>query len=386
MDYFKESLISHKRRKGKINFDSKVEIKNKDDLSIAYSPWVAEPCKEIVKDPESAYDYTIKSNTIAVISDGTAVLGLGDIGPLAALPVMEGKCVLLKKFWWVNAFPLVLDTKDTEEIIKTIKIISPTIGGINLEDISAPRCFEIENRLKKELDIPVFHDDQHGTAIICLAGLINSLKIVGKNIKDTKVVINGVWAAGIAIAELFIAYGVKDIIMVDSKGVIYKGRDSLNPIKEMIADMTNTACTLDADHQDCIKWWLDTAVRGRDVFVWVSVWGILTQEMVRSMNEYPIIFAMANPIPEIMPKDAKQAGAKIIATWRSDFPNQLNNVLVFPGIFKGALTHRVKDITQDMQIKAAVALANYVKNPNPDRIIPSVFDEWIADIVADVIR
>ncbi|ATU04840.1 NAD-dependent malic enzyme [Candidatus Gracilibacteria bacterium HOT-871] len=377
MDYFKESLKLHERLQGKIDFISKAELKTKDDLSLAYSPGVAEPCREIAKDPENAYKYTIKANTVAVISDGSAVLGLGNIGGLAGLPVMEGKCALFKAFAGVNAFPIVLDTQDTEEIIATIKHISPTIGGINLEDISSPRCFEIEERLKAELNIPVFHDDQHGTAIVCLAGVINGLKITGKKKEDLKIVINGVGAAGIAITKLLLEYGIKDIIAVDSKGIIYEGRENLNTEKEILSKITN---------KNLQKGTLSDAVKGRDVFIGVSVAGALIPEMVKSMASDPMVFAMANPIPEIMPDEAKAAGVKIIATGRSDFPNQLNNVLVFPGIFKGALKNRVTKITEQMKLNAAEALAAYVKNPTPEKIIPSPFDEGVVDAIANVIK
>lgn len=377
MDYFKESLKLHEKLKWKIDFVSKADLNTKEDLSLAYSPGVAEPCKEIAKYPENAYKYTIKSNTVAVISDWSAVLWLWNIWALASLPVMEWKCALFKRFAWVNAFPIVLDTQDTEEIIATIKHISPTIWWINLEDISSPRCFEIEERLKAELDIPVFHDDQHWTAIVCLAWLINGLKITWKKKEDIKVVINWVWAAGIAIAKLFLLYGIKDIVAVDSKWIIYAGRENLNAEKEILAEITN---------KEKISWTLADAVKDRDVFVWVSVAWALTKEMVKSMASDPMIFAMANPIPEIMPDEAKQAGAKIIATWRSDFPNQLNNVLVFPGIFKWVLQNRVTKITDEMKIKAAEWLANFVKNPTPEKIIPSAFEDWVADAVASVVK
>ncbi|QFR38898.1 NADP-dependent malic enzyme [Candidatus Gracilibacteria bacterium 28_42_T64] len=386
MDYFKESLKLHKQHQGKLETGLKMSLNTKDDLSLAYSPGVAEPCREIAKDSEKAYEYTLKANTVAVISDGSAVLGLGNIGGIAGLPVMEGKCALLKEFGGVNAFPIILDTQDTEEIIQTIKHIAPTFGGINLEDFSAPRCFEIEERLKAELDIPVFHDDQHGTAIVTLAGLINGLKITGKTKEEIKVVVNGVGAAGVAITKLLLLYGVKDIVMVDSRGTIHKERDGLNPTKEMLTDITNTACILDPDSKECIKGGLTEAVKDRDVFIGVSVAGALSQDMVRSMNTDPMIFAMANPTPEIMPDLAKEAGAKIIATGRSDFPNQLNNVLVFPGLFKGALQNRVNKITDDMKITAAKALAAYIKNPTVDEIIPSPLDRGVADEIAKVIK
>ena len=377
MDYFKESLKLHERLQWKIDFVSKAELKTKDDLSLAYSPGVAEPCREIAKDPENAYKYTIKANTVAVISDWSAVLWLGNIWWLAGLPVMEGKCALFKAFAWVNAFPIVLDTQDTEEIIATIKHISPTIWWINLEDISSPRCFEIEERLKAELDIPVFHDDQHWTAIVCLAWVINWLKITWKKKEDLKIVINWVWAAGIAITKLLLEYWIKDIIAVDSKWIIYEWRENLNTEKEILSKITN---------KNLQKWTLSDAVKGRDVFIWVSVAWALTPEMVKSMASDPMVFAMANPIPEIMPDEAKAAWVKIIATWRSDFPNQLNNVLVFPGIFKWALKNRVTKITEQMKLDAAEALAAYVKNPTPEKIIPSPFDEWVVDAIANVIK
>lgn len=377
MDYFKESLKLHERLQWKIDFVSKAELKTKDDLSLAYSPGVAEPCREIAKDPENAYKYTIKANTVAVISDWSAVLWLGNIWWLAGLPVMEGKCALFKAFAWVNAFPIVLDTQDTEEIIATIKHISPTIWWINLEDISSPRCFEIEERLKAELNIPVFHDDQHGTAIVCLAWVINWLKITWKKKEDLKIVINWVWAAGIAITKLLLEYWIKDIIAVDSKWIIYEWRENLNTEKEILSKITN---------KNLQKWTLSDAVKGRDVFIWVSVAWALTPEMVKSMASDPMVFAMANPIPEIMPDEAKAAWVKIIATWRSDFPNQLNNVLVFPGIFKWALKNRVTKITEQMKLNAAEALAAYVKNPTPEKIIPSPFDEWVVDAIANVIK
>ena len=377
MDYFKESLKLHERLQWKIDFVSKAELKTKDDLSLAYSPGVAEPCREIAKDPENAYKYTIKANTVAVISDWSAILWLGNIWWLAGLPVMEGKCALFKAFAWVNAFPIVLDTQDTEEIIATIKHISPTIWWINLEDISSPRCFEIEERLKAELNIPVFHDDQHGTAIVCLAWVINWLKITWKKKEDLKIVINWVWAAGIAITKLLLEYWIKDIIAVDSKWIIYEWRENLNTEKEILSKITNKSLQ---------KWTLSDAVKGRDVFIWVSVAWALIPEMVKSMASDPMVFAMANPIPEIMPDEAKAAWVKIIATWRSDFPNQLNNVLVFPGIFKWALKNRVTKITEQMKLNAAEALAAYVKNPTPEKIIPSPFDEWVVDAIANVIK
>ena len=386
MDYFKESIKLHKKLWGKIETVSKYKINNKNDLSLLYTPWVAEPCREIAKDKEKAYDYTIKSNTIAVISDGSAVLWLWNIWPEAWLPVMEWKCIIFKEFAWVNAFPIVLDTQDTEEIINIIKKISPTFWWINLEDISALRCFEIEERLKKELNIPVFHDDQHGTAIIVLAWLINALKVTKKKKEDIKIVINWVWAAWIAITKLLLLYWVKDIVVVDSRGTIYKERAGLNPVKEMLTDITNTVCILDPNSKECIKWWLEDAVKWRDIFIGVSVPWVLTEEMVESMNKDSIIFAMSNPTPEIMPDLAYKAWAKIVATWRSDFPSQLNNALVFPWIFKGALKNRVVQITDDMKLKAALNLAKYVKNPTFDFIIPSIFDKKVVDIIARAIK
>ena len=399
MDYFKESLKLHEKIKWKIDFKSKLKLETKEDLSLAYTPWVAEPCREIAKDPENAYKYTIKSNTVAVISDWSAVLWLGNIWGLAWLPVMEWKCVLFKEFAWVNAFPIVLDTQDTEEIISTIKHISPTIWWINLEDFSAPRCFEIEERLKSELNIPVFHDDQHWTAIVTLAGLINSLRIIKKPhswilsplqekeaAKNVKIVVNWVGAAGVAIVKLLLLYWFENIIMVDSRWTIHKEREWLNPTKEMLTDITNTACILDPNSKECIKWWLSEAVKWRDVFIGVSAPWVLTEDMVRTMNQDPIIFAMANPTPEIMPDLAKKAWAKIVATGRSDFPNQLNNVLVFPGIFKGALENRVVKITEEHKLEAAIALADYVENPSVDEIIPSPLDKWVADVIAGVIK
>ena len=377
MDYFKESLKLHEELVWKIDFKSKVRLDSKDKLSTAYSPWVAEPCKEIAKNPENAYKYTIKANTVAVISDWSAVLWLWNIGWLASLPVMEWKCALFKEFAWVNAFPIVLDTQDTEEIIKTIKHIAPTIWWINLEDISAPRCFEIEERLKNELNIPVFHDDQHWTAIVALAWLINSLKIVNKNKDDIKIVVNWLWAAWTAIIKLLKLYGVWDIIVCDSKWVISKERNDLNKDKLEILDITNKENII-GTLKDAIIW--------ADVFMWVSVWWALCSQMVKDMNTDAIIFAMANPIPEIMPDEAKKAGAKIVATGRSDFPNQLNNVLAFPWIFAWALKNRVVKITEEHKLNAAFALANYVKNPTPEEIIPSPLDKNVAKIVEEVIK
>lgn len=377
MNYFEKSLELHEKLKWKIDFNSKVAIDSKELLSTAYSPWVAEPCRAIQKDPENAYKYTIKANTVAVISDWSAVLWLWNIGGLAWLPVMEWKCVLFKEFAWVNAFPIVLDTQDTEEIIATIRHISPTVWGINLEDISAPRCFEIEERLKAELNIPVFHDDQHGTAIVALAWLINSLKVVGKNKDDIKIVVNWLWAAWTAIIKLFRLYWVWDIVVCDSKWIISKKRDDLNKEKMEILDMTN---------KNNISWNLADALVWADVFIWVSAPLVVTKDMVKTMKVDPIIFAMANPTPEIMPEDALEAWAKIVATGRSDYPNQLNNVLVFPGLFKWALENRVVKITDEHKLQAAFALASYVTNPTANEIIPSPLDKNIANIIASVIK
>lgn len=377
MNYFEKSLELHEKLKWKIDFNSKVKIDSKELLSTAYSPWVAEPCRAIQSDPENAYKYTIKANTVAVISDWSAVLWLWNIGGLAWLPVMEWKCVLFKEFAWVNAFPIVLDTQDTEEIIATIRHISPTVWGINLEDISAPRCFEIEERLKAELNIPVFHDDQHGTAIVALAWLINSLKVVWKNKEDIKIVVNWLWAAWTAIIKLFRLYGVWDIVVCDSKWIISKKRDDLNKEKGEILDMTN---------KNNISWTLKDAFVWADVFIWVSAPLVVTKDMVKTMKVDPIIFAMANPTPEIMPEDALEAWAKIVATGRSDYPNQLNNVLVFPGLFAGALKNRVVKITDEHKLQAAFALANYVTNPTANEIIPSPLDKNVANIIASVIK
>lgn len=376
-DYAALSIEAHRKARGKISIESKLPLETTDDLSIAYSPGVAEPCREIDKDVEKVYEYTTKGNLVAVISDGSAVLGLGNIGPEAALPVMEGKAVLFKKFAGVDAFPIVLSTQDTEEIITAVKAIAPTFGGINLEDISAPRCFEIEQRLKKELPIPVFHDDQHGTAIVTLAGMINACKLTNRNLEDLTVVINGAGAAGVAIVKLLFEAGVKEVMMCDSKGIIYEGRDNLNPEKEEMAKLTNFS------HREGR---LKDAVKGADVFIGVSAPGVLTQEMVKTMTPKPIIFAMANPIPEIMPDEAKEAGAYIVATGRSDFPNQVNNVLAFPGLFRGALDARISNLTTGMFIKVAEAIADCVEDLSPDKIIPSPFDERVPERVAKAVR
>ncbi|QCV56677.1 NAD-dependent malic enzyme [Thermoactinomyces vulgaris] len=355
---------------------SKVPVESAYDLSLAYSPGVAEPCREIHKDPGVIYDYTMKGNLVAVVTDGTAVLGLGNIGPGAALPVMEGKAVLFKSFAGVDAIPICLDTTEIDKIVETVKFMSPTFGGVNLEDIAAPNCFIIEERLKKELDIPVFHDDQHGTAIVTLAGLINALKVVGKKMEEIRVVANGAGAAGIAIIQMLLNMGVRDVVMCDSKGAIYKGRPyGMNPVKEKVAEMTN--------HR-MLRGELADVMKGADVFIGVSVAGAVTPEMVRSMNKDPIIFAMANPVPEIMPEEAKQAGAKVVGTGRSDFPNQVNNVLAFPGIFRGALDVRAKAINEEMKIAAAHGIASLIEEHelNPDYVIPAPFDPRVAPKVA----
>ncbi|MBN6188005.1 NAD-dependent malic enzyme [Aneurinibacillus sp. BA2021] len=371
-----KALKLHKESRGKIRVESKVALEDANDLSLAYSPGVAEPCKDIFDDRSKVYDYTAKGNMVAVVSDGTAVLGLGNIGPEGALPVMEGKAVLFKSFAGVDAFPICLNTQDPEEIIKTVKYLEPTFGGINLEDIAAPNCFEIEERLKKELSIPVFHDDQHGTAIVTAAGLLNALKITGKKMEDLSVVANGAGAAGIAIIKLLLFMGVKEVIMCDSKGAIYEGRPfGMNPIKDEIARITN---------QRRLEGTLADVLAGADVFIGVSVAGSLTPDMVRSMNDRPIIFAMANPTPEIMPEIAKEAGAAVIGTGRSDFPNQVNNVLAFPGIFRGALEVMATDINESMKLAAVRAIAELVSDAelSPDYIIPSPFDRRVAPHVA----
>ncbi|WP_077211692.1 NAD(P)-dependent malic enzyme [Bacillus dakarensis] len=376
MNLREEALQLHKEAKGKLSVTSKVPVRDAKDLSLAYSPGVAEPCKDIAEDKSRVFEYTMKGNMVAVVSDGTAVLGLGNIGPEAALPVMEGKAVLFKSFAGVDAFPICLDTNDVEKIIETVKLMQPTFGGVNLEDIAAPNCFIIEERLKKEMNIPVFHDDQHGTAIVTLAGLINALKITGKSLSTIKVVINGAGSAGVAIAKLLNSLGVNDMIMCDTKGAIFKGRSyGMNPVKEEVAGFTNN---------EKIEGQLEDVVVDADVFIGVSVAGALTQEMIKSMKEEPIIFAMANPVPEIMPDEAKEAGARIIGTGRSDFPNQVNNVLAFPGIFRGALDVQATDINEEMKIAAAYAIANLIEEHelSEDYIIPAPFDPRVAAEVA----
>lgn len=374
-----KALLLHEKWNGKLETISKAEVKSREDLALAYTPGVAEPCKVIAAEPEAAYKYTIKSNTIAVVSDGSAVLGLGNIGPLAAMPVMEGKAVLFKEFGGVNAFPICLDTQDTEEIIKTVVNIAPAFGGINLEDISAPRCFEIEERLKELLPIPVFHDDQHGTAIVVLAGIINALKVTGKKKEDCRVVVNGAGSAGIAITKLLLTYGFLHITMCDRAGILKKGMDGLNWMQEKMVEVTNLE---GADGS------LADAMKDADIFVGVSAPGIVTKEMAASMNTDAILFAMANPVPEIMPDVAKEAGAKIIGTGRSDFPNQVNNVVVFPGIFKGALEGRATAITEEMKLAAATAIAGLVDESilDENHILPEAFDPRVADVVSRAVK
>lgn len=379
MDIKEKALQLHKEWNGKLTTEAKAPVTSREDLSIAYTPGVAEPCKIIAKDPAQAYTYTMKANTVAVISDGSAVLGLGNIGPLAAMPVMEGKCVLFKEFANVNAVPIVLDTQDTEEIIKTIAHLAPTFGGINLEDISAPRCFEIEERLKSMLDIPVFHDDQHGTAIVVLAGIINALKVTGKKKEDCRVVVNGAGSAGVAITKLLLTYGFSHVTMCDKLGIIGKDYPDLNWMQKQMTEVTNL------EHKSGT---LKDALKGADIFVGVSAPNIVTTEMVASMNPDAILFAMANPTPEIMPDAAKAAGAKVVGTGRSDFPNQVNNVVAFPGIFKGALEGRAKQITEEMKLAAAEAIAGLVseKELNEDFIMPEAFDPRVAEAVSQAVK
>ena len=380
MSVFDESLKLHEKNKGKIEVISKVKVENKEDLSLAYSPGVAEPCKRIAENKENVYKYTSKGNMIAVVTDGSAVLGLGNIGPEAALPVMEGKAILFKEFAGVDAFPICLDTQDTEEIIRTVKLLAPGLGGINLEDISAPRCIEIESRLKTELDIPVFHDDQHGTAIVVTAGLINAYRFLGKNLKDARVVVNGAGAAGSSICKMIKELGVSDIIAVDKTGIL--NRDDIKDYNELhkeLAEITNI---------NNKKGTLSDALEGSDIFIGVSAGNILKKDMVKKMNKDAVIFAMANPVPEIMPEDALEAGAAIVGTGRSDYPNQINNVLAFPGLFKGALEAKSKKITEDMKIEAAKAIA-YILNDDDlrkDYIIPDVFDKRVVESVAEAVK
>lgn len=374
-----KALELHKEWKGKISTEAKCEVKTREDLALAYTPGVAEPCKVIHEDPKEAYTYTLKQNTIAVVSDGSAVLGLGNIGPEAAMPVMEGKAVLFKEFGGVNAFPICLKTQDVDEIVETVQRLEPTFGGINLEDISAPRCFEIERRLKETMNIPVFHDDQHGTAIIVLAGVINSLKLTGKKKEDCRIVVNGSGAAGIAISKLLLRYGFRHLVLCDSKGIISRDRENLNWIKKEMLEVTNL------DNQNGT---LADALVGADIFIGVSAPNSVTEEMVRSMNKDAILFAMANPVPEIMPDLAKAAGARIVGTGRSDFPNQVNNVLVFPGIFKGALEGKARQITEDMKLAAAEALAGIVSDEelNEEFILPEAFNPKVSEVVSAAVR
>lgn len=374
-----KALKMHEEWHGKIETCAKSHVNSREDLAIAYTPGVAEPCKVIAKDPEAAYTYTMKSNTVAVVSDGSAVLGLGNIGALAAMPVMEGKAVLFKEFGGVNAVPICLDTQDTEEIIKTVVNISPAFGGINLEDISAPRCFEIEERLKELLDIPVFHDDQHGTAIVVLAGIINAMKVTGKDKESSKVVVNGAGSAGVAITKLLLTYGFKHVTMCDINGILGKDSKDLNWMQEKMVEVTNL-------EQKTGK--LADALKGADIFVGVSAPNIVTPEMVASMNKDAILFAMANPVPEIMPDIAKAAGAKVVGTGRSDFPNQVNNVVAFPGIFKGALEGRATAITEDMKLATAKAIAGLVPDEelNENNILPEAFDPRVADVVSRAVK
>ena len=374
-----KALMLHEEWQGKITTVSKTPVKSREDLALAYTPGVAEPCKVIAEDKEAAYKYTMKANTIAVVSDGSAVLGLGNIGPEAAMPVMEGKAVLFKEFGGVNAVPICLDTQDTEEIIKAVTWLAPTFGGINLEDISAPRCFEIEERLKATLNIPVFHDDQHGTAIVVLSGIINALKIIKKKKEDCRIVVNGSGAAGIAITKLLLRYGFKHAILCDSKGIVSKNSPKLNKVKLEMLEVTNL---------ENKEGTLADAVVGADIFIGVSAPGVLTQDMVKTMNKDAIIFAMANPVPEIMPDEAKAAGARIVGTGRSDFPNQINNVVAFPGIFKGALEGRASQITEEMKLAAAEAIASLVdeKDLNEDNIMPQPFDPRVAETVASAVK
>ena len=374
-----KALQMHEQWNGKLETAAKAHVNSREDLAIAYTPGVAEPCKVIAKDPEAAYKYTIKSNTVAVVSDGSAVLGIGNIGALAAMPVMEGKAVLFKEFGGVNAVPICLDTQDTEEIIKTVVNIAPAFGGINLEDISAPRCFEIEERLKELLDIPVFHDDQHGTAIVVLAGIINALKVTGKKKEDCRVVVNGAGSAGVAITKLLLTYGFEHITMCDINGIISSASPNLNWMQKKMTEVTNLENKTGS---------LTDAMRGADIFVGVSAPGIVTKEMVASMNSDAILFAMANPVPEIMPDLAKEAGARVVGTGRSDFPNQVNNVVAFPGIFKGALEGRATQITEEMKLATANAIASLVSDEelNENNILPEAFDSRVADVVSKAVK
>ena len=378
MNYAEESLKKHYEWKGKVEMIVRAPLETKEDLSLAYTPGVAQPCLEIQKNVDLSYDLTRRSNLVAVVTDGTAVLGLGDIGPEAGMPVMEGKCALFKTFGDVDAIPLCIRSKEVDDIVNTVRLLAGSFGGVNLEDISAPRCFEIERKLKECCDIPIFHDDQHGTAVVCLAAMLNALKVVNKKIDEIRVVTSGAGAAGIAIIKLLISMGLKDVVMCDRKGAIYKGRDGLNPEKEIIAEMTN---------QQMRKGSLEEVIKGADVFIGVSAPGCVTPEMVKSMAPNPILFPMANPTPEIMPDEAKAAGAAVVGTGRSDFPNQINNVLAFPGIFRGALDVRARDINDEMKIAAAKAIAAFVTDDklSADYIIPSALDKTVAQAVAKAV-
>lgn len=378
MDYNQEALKLHKEKQGKIEITARVKTENKDDLSVAYTPGVAEPCREIAKDKEKVFTYTRKGNLVAVVTDGSAVLGLGDIGPEAGMPVMEGKCVLFKNFADVDAFPICLDTNDVDEIVNTVKNIAPTFGGINLEDISAPRCFEVERRLQEALDIPVFHDDQHGTAIVVSAGIMNALRVVGKNISEIKIVINGAGSAGIAICKMLLNIGAENVVLVDKIGALAEGMDGLNPEQERMSRVTNRQKETGT---------LADVMRGTDVFIGVSAPKIVNEDMVRSMAADPIVFAMANPEPEILPEAAKAAGARVVGTGRSDYPNQINNVLAFPGIFRGALDARAKCISEEMKVAAVHALANLVpeEERSEENIIPKAFDPRVGPAVAKAV-
>lgn len=378
MDFNAASLKMHEENKGKLEVNSKVRIETRDDLSTAYTPGVAEPCRKIAADPSDVYKYTCKANTVAVVSDGTAVLGLGDIGPLAAIPVMEGKSVLFKRFAGVDAFPICLDTKDVDEIVETVKRIAPSFGGINLEDISAPRCFEVERRLKEELDIPVFHDDQHGTAIVVCAGLINALKLTNRSFETASAVISGAGSAGISICKLMLKFGIGNVVLVDKNGALCPGEEWMNPAQKEMAEITN---------KNKERGNLAEIMKGKDIFVGVSAPGIVTAEMVSTMAKDPIVFSMANPTPEIMPEESKKGGARVIASGRSDYPNQINNVLVFPGIFRGALDSKARQITEPMKIAAAKAIASIVKDDElrEDYIIPDAFNPEVARVVAKAV-
>ncbi len=378
MDKKEIALKAHEDWKGKIEVVSRAKLETPEDLSIAYTPGVAEPCLKIKEDVDLSYKYTRRANMVAVVTDGSAVLGLGNIGPEAGMPVMEGKCVLFKEFGDVDAFPLCIKSNDVDEIVNTVALLSGSFGGVNLEDISAPRCFEIERKLKERCDIPIFHDDQHGTAVVCTAAMLNALKIVGKNLDEIRVVTSGAGAAGTAIVKLLVSLGLKDVVMCDRQGAIYEGREGLNPFKEELAQLTN---------REMRKGSLEEVIKGADVFIGVSAPGTVTPEMVKSMAKDPILFPMANPVPEIMPELAKEAGAAVVGTGRSDFPNQINNVLAFPGIFRGALDVRASDINNDMKIAAAYAIANLVDDSelNPEFIIPNAFDERVVKAVSEAV-